>query len=373
MRPQGSQPAVRAKLSSSSPAGSNGRPALVYADALSNRGGTGVYLRRLLSGLSRSGENVLAAVGGVITTPRRALGMKPMSGGAKVIWENLLIPVTARRHRPCVVHLPAFSGRGLRGVPFVVTLHDLAFCRHPSWFPVFRSIYYRLHFRRVAAKADAVMVDSDFTGGEAAALLNVERDRLRRVYLCTGRFAEDPDIFREAFGLRSDFIVYTGTIEPRKNLSALLKAWPEVRREHSELTLVIAGRWGWGPAELNRDLTRTPGVLYTGSLSEQMLRSCVSGATLMVYPSLYEGFGLPPLEAASAGVPSVVTPAAALLEIYSEVSTVASGFDPGSISRAVLEALDTPADREKLKAFADLHSIEGMTGKVLEVYGEFSV
>lgn len=360
-------------MSSSSPSGSNGRPALVYADALSNRGGTGVYLRRLLRGLSGCEQNVLAAVGGVITTPRRALGMKPYSGAVKLIWENLLIPVTGMRHRPGLVHLPAFSGRGIPGVPFVVTLHDLAFCRHPSWFPAFRSIYYRLHFRRVAAKATAVMVDSDFTGQEAAALLNVGRERLRRVYLCTEQFAEDPEIFRESYGLANGHIVFTGTIEPRKNLGALLKAWPEVRREHPGLTLVIAGRWGWGQEELRRDLTRTAGVLHTGCLSERMLKSCVSGASLMVYPSLYEGFGLPPLEAASAGVPSVVTPAAALTEIYSEVSTVASGFDPASISRAVLEALDTARDREKLTNFAALHSIEGMTGKVLEVYGEFSI
>lgn len=360
-------------MSSSSPSSSNGRPALVYADALGNRGGTGVYLRRLLSGLSGSEENVLAAVGGVITTPGRALGMKPMSGAVKVIWENLLIPVTGRRHRPGLVHLPAFSGRGVRGVPLVVTLHDLAFCRHPSWFPPFRSIYYRLHFKRVALKADAVMVDSDFTGQEAAALLNVGRERLRRVYLCTEPFMEDPGIFRDAFGIRNSYIVFTGTIEPRKNLSALLKAWPEVRRDHPGLTLVIAGRWGWGPGELRRDLTHATGVMHTGGLSEKMLKSCVSGASLMVYPSMYEGFGLPPLEAASAGVPSVVTPAAALTEIYSKVSTVASGFDPGSISIAILEALDTAADREKLKDFAALHSIEGMTGKVLEVYGEFSI
>lgn len=358
-------------MRSSSPAGTN-RPALIYADALSNRGGTGVYLARLLSGLSECEAGVLAAVGGVITTPGRALDMKPMAGAVKVIWENLLIPVTGRRHRPGLVHLPAFSGRGVPGVPLVVTLHDLAFCRHPSWFPPFRSIYYRLHFKRVALKADALMVDSDFTGEEAVALLNVERNRLRRVYLCTEPFAEDPGLFREAFDIRGRYIVFTGTIEPRKNMSSLLKAWSEVRREHPGLNLVVAGRWGWGSPELKRELAGTAGVLHTGSLSEKLLKSCVSGASLMVYPSLYEGFGLPPLEAASAGVPSVVTPAAALTEIYSGVSTVASGFDPRSISLAVLEALDTAADREKLKCFAALHSIEGMTGKVLEVYGEFS-
>ncbi len=359
-------------MRSASPGGSKG-PVLIYADALGNRGGTGVYLERLLFGLSGIDTGVLAAVGGVITTPRRALDMKPMSGAVKIIWENLLIPATGRRHRPGLVHLPAFSGRGVPGVPLVVTLHDLAFCRHPSWFPPFRSIYYRLHFKRVALKADAVMVDSDFTGEEAATLLKVERDRIRRIYLCTEPFLEDPEIFRDAFDIRNGYIVFAGTVEPRKNLSALLKAWPEVRREHPGLTLVIAGRWGWGPPDLRRDLMGTAGVLHTGSLSEKLLKSCVSGASLMVYPSLYEGFGLPPLEAASAGVPSVVTPAAALTEIYSGISTVASGFDPRSISMAVLEALDTPADRGKLKGFAALHTIEGMTEKVLGVYGEFSV
>jgi alpha-1,3-rhamnosyl/mannosyltransferase len=102
-----------------------------------------------------------------------------------------------------------------------------------------------------------------------------------------------------------------------------------------------------------------------------MLRSCVSGARILVYPSLYEGFGLPPLEAASAGVPSVVTPAGALLEIYGDVAEVSDGFDGPSIAAAIKASLDSHCDTDELQRFAGRFSISAMTRNVCSVYGEF--
>ncbi|MCK4807542.1 MAG: glycosyltransferase family 4 protein, partial [Candidatus Aegiribacteria sp.] len=269
------------------------------------------------------------------------------------------------------VHLPAFSGRTPPGIPCAVTLHDLAFCRNPSWFPLLRSIYYRLHFRSVARKADVVMVDSESTGIEARKLLGIEESRIRRVYLSTDSFMADPGAFRKRFSLQGRYIVFAGTIEPRKNISALLDSWEVVNRTHTDLCLVIAGRWGWGPFALRRRLLDTESILLTGPLSKTMLKSCISGAELLVYPSLYEGFGLPPLEAASAGVPSVITPASALKEIYSGISIMAEGFDPGSIARSILYSLDSEHDAEVLTDFASWFSTERMAREVLKVYKEF--
>jgi glycosyltransferase involved in cell wall biosynthesis len=348
-------------------------PALIYADALGNRGGTGVYLRRLLTGFSSSGADVLAAVGGRAIPPSQALDAKPMTGIKKVLWENMILPAGTYSPKPGIVHLPAFSGRGIRGVPCAVTVHDLAFCRNPAWFPPIRSVYYRLHFRRTASKAAVVMVDSDFTASEAESFLGIERERIRRVYLSTESFVADPAIFRESSGIRGRYAVFTGTVEPRKNIRALLTAWTEVRRVHPELTLVLAGRWGWGSRRLREDLRVTEGVVHTGSLPPDILKSCVNGASLMVYPSLYEGFGLPPLEAASAGVPSVVTPAEVLKEVYGHISLVAGGFDAPSLSKAILEGLETPADAGALVDFARGFSVEAMASSVLDVYGEFGI
>lgn len=366
-------PAARAKLKYRCTESSNcDAPAVIYADSLSNRGGTGIYLKRLLEGFSHSEADVIAAIGRKLMSPLEALYFKHSSSGIrKVLDENVTLPSMVASISPSIVHLPAFSGRAPRNVPCAVTLHDLAFCINPSWFPFFRSVYYRLHFKKVAGNADVVMVDSESTGSEARKFLGIEESRIRKVYLSTDSFLADPSEFRSVFSIPGRYIAYAGTIEPRKNISALVDSWADVRKIHSDMRLVIAGRWGWGPESLRKKLLSTDGILLTGSLSEAMLKSCISGAELLVYPSFYEGFGLSPLEAASAGVPSVVTPASALREIYSGISTVAEGFDPDSIAESILDSLDTDHDTDALIDFASGFSTERMTGQVLKVYEEF--
>lgn len=368
-------PAVHAELKSNN----SHRPdcpaaAVIYADSLSNRGGTGVYLKRLLEGFDQCDASVFALIGRELLTPAQALSYKNFGGSIrKVINENSMRSSLTASISPSIVHLPAFSGRALNSVPCAVTLHDLAFCRNPSWFPPLRSVYYRLHFRKVAGKADVIMVDSESTAAGARKYLGIEDKRIRRVYLSTGSFKADPGAFRKAFSVQGKYIVFAGTIEPRKNIPALLDSWQAVNRIHTDLRLVIAGRWGWGPASLKRRLADTEGVILTGPLSENMLKSCICGAELLVYPSFYEGFGLPPLEAASAGVPSVVTPASALKEIYSGVSIVSEGFDSDSISESILHSLESEHDTEALIDFAAGFSNERMAREVLKVYEEFRI
>jgi len=346
---------------------------LVYADSIGNRGGTGVYTRRLLAGFRDMGTDVLAVVGGRVMSPGEALQSRPFTGTTKVLWENVLLPVKSAEFRPSLVHLPAFSGRGCSGAPVAVTLHDLAFIRNPRWFSPLKSMYYRLRFGKVAGTADVIMADSRFTAKEAESLLSLDPSKIRVVYLCTERFeADGGEKFRKWAEMKGEYCVHVGTIEPRKNVSALLDAWKKVRKVHGDMALVLAGRWGRGPSSLKNRLSREPGVFHVGELEGGMLKSCVSGAKLLICSSFYEGFGLPPMEAASAGVPSVVTPADALVEIYGEIATIADDFGADGISGAILSALDTPGKVDRLKEFADEFTVERMVSEVIRVYGEFA-
>ncbi len=338
-----------------------------------NRGGTGVYLRRLLEGFIQCNAHVLAAAEKRLMKPSEALDTAlSESGILKVFHEYFTLPALVASVSPSIVHLPAFAGRSPGGVPCAVTLHDLAFLANPSWFPRLRSLYYRLHFSRVARRADVLMVDSDFTGREAVRWLGVDSESIRKVYLSTESMQIDPEIFQQFTGISDKYILFIGTVEPRKNISSLLSSWKVVLQEHPDLKLVIAGRGGWGPVVLKNLLRNSRGVIWTGQLSDSILKSCISGAELLVYPSFYEGFGLPPLEAASAGVPSVLTPADALVEIYSEISNIALNHKPDSIAGAILESLDTSYDEKNLIEFASGFSVKRMAEEVLGVYKEFS-
>ncbi len=328
----------------------------LYASSSANRGGTGVYTRRLITGFRKAG----------IT---EVVPLDPGSSGfaGKLISEHFSIPRMVRKEGFDLLHLPAFGGKAVNGVPYAVTVHDMAFMVRSDWFPTLRSIYYRFHFPRVARGASVIIADSDFTVSEIKKYLGLDACR---VYLSAPGNNADGAMFRKSFGIEGRYILSTSTIEPRKNTDALLEAWHSIKLVHPELTLVIAGRWGWGRKETKQDLLNTPGVRWVGSITGEQLMSAFSGARLLVYPSLYEGFGLPPLESAASGVPFVIGPAETLREIFGSVAAGISGRRAESIAESVLDALDTPYRSEDLREFANEFTDVKMAENTYKAYGK---
>jgi glycosyltransferase involved in cell wall biosynthesis len=309
----------------------------LQASAAGNRGGTGVYTKRLIEGFREAGIKGVRTIGPSTASPFRKLLSQHAAS------------LPGEDEGFDLIHLPAFGGRVSGSLPYAVTVHDMAFMANPKWFTRIRSLYYRLHFPKVARGAAMIIADSDFTTAEISRYLGLESTR---VYLSAPVNRSSEHVFRNRFSIDGEYILSAGTLEPRKNISGLLEAWTAVRALRPHLTLVVAGRWGWGDKSLMNSLRTTPGVCWTGPLATSMLESAFSGARLLVYPSLYEGFGLPPLEAAASGVPFVVGPAAALKEIYGGVAAGICDADPGSISCAILNALESRVDCDMLRDFA---------------------
>lgn len=333
------------------------RRVALYSAGSTNRGGTGVYIQRLLEGLRASGipwvEPLGTGCGGTFS---------------RMFKEYVSIPMAARNFQ--VLHLPSFAGAAPTGVKRIVTVHDLAFLANPRWFPLTRRLYYRAVFPGIARGAHMVIADSDFTAAEAERLLGIPRSRIRRVYLSHGgvRRGGLPDFGRE-WGITGEYAVCVCTIEPRKNMGALLDAWRILLREKPGATLVLAGRWGWEKPSLKESLDSCPGVVRTGALPRTMLDAAIAGSRFLVYPSLYEGFGLPPMEAAALGVPSVLGPAAALREVYGEVAMF-SGSTPDSLADAMIRQFQTRPDAEALIGFASAFSSVAMARNTAGVYLE---
>ncbi len=342
---------------------------VIYGSALAHRGGTGVYLRRLLRGLVQLGADVLVAAPGGAVSPAEALRFEGWPEGvAKVFLDHAEAPGIARSAGAALVHLPAFAGRAPKGVPSVVTVHDMAYMARPSWFPLLRSVYYRLLFTRIARRARLVMADSRFTASELQRLAGLDPDGIRTVYLSADNARVDPTPLLDRLRIEPEYLLCVGTVEPRKNIPALLDAMELLRRDRPDLRLLLAGRWGWGSRGLRRRLEVQEGVLWAGALGAEDLERAYCGASLLVYPSLYEGFGLPPLEAARAGVSSVVGPAVALREVYADAA-FHSGGDPTSLAETVGRALEAPAPAG-MESLVETLTNERMAKAVMEVYGE---
>lgn len=228
-----------------------------------------------------------------------------------------------------VLHCPTYRGPVRSSVPLVVTVHDLAVFRRPEAFPPWTRTYSRLVAPRVVRAARLVAAVSEFTASELEALLRVPRDRIRVV----------PNAAEKAFtesGPREhgDYVLAVGTLEPRKNLARAIEAAQRLGVE-----LRVAGARGWGGVE-----AAGRGVSWVGFATDDDLARLYRGALCVVYPSLYEGFGIPILEAMSCGTPVVTSRGGATEEVAGGAAVLVDAEDVSSIAAGIEQAISRRAE-----------------------------
>jgi glycosyltransferase involved in cell wall biosynthesis len=226
-------------------------------------------------------------------------------------------------------------------------VHDLAFRIRPAEVPWQQRAYFRAVLPRALSSAAAVFAPSEST-----------RRDLLDLYRLAG-LAAKVEVVPEGLptaapagslpdGLQPGFILAVGTIEPRKNYPRLLEAYREVRRRFEVPPLVIAGRPGWAYGDTLQRIADEPGVRYLGHVDEATLSALYESASVLAFPSLYEGFGLPLLEAMARGVPAVVGSAGALPELALAAAIPVNAEDPTSIAAGLERLLSDAALREQL-------------------------
>lgn len=313
------------------------------------RAGTARYLREVIAGLERHPEIELVrlAFGG----PGRAT-----AAVRDALWYPVGLPRRARRARLEILHCPTFRAPLHSPVPVVVTVHDLAVLRFPEAFNRWTRTYSRVAVPRAVRAAARVIAPSEFTKGEIVELLKVPADRIRvipsapaEVFTPVGTAAE------------GDYVLAVGTLEPRKNLARLAEA---TRRAKIELRVV--GRKGWGGVELDGD-----GIHWLGEVSDRELASLYRGALCVAYPSLYEGFGLPVVEAMACGAPVVTSAGSGTEEVAGGAGVLVDPRDPASIAAGIEEALGRREELGRLGlARASGYDREKMVEETVAVYRE---
>jgi glycosyltransferase involved in cell wall biosynthesis len=240
--------------------------------------------------------------------------------------------VVGREQAADVLHCPTYRGPVRARVPLVVTVHDLAVLRHPETFNSWTRTYSPRVVPRVLRAAQRVIAVSEFTRRELVELLGVPEDRIHVV-----PNAVDEEFTPEGPAEQGEYVLAVGTLEPRKNLDRLVEA---VRRTDTELRIV--GARGWGGVEVGGN-----GVRWLGEVSDAELARLYRGAACVAYPSLYEGFGIPVLEAMACGAPVVTTRGTAMEEVANGAAVLVDARDPAEIAAGIIRAV---AERSQLVA-----------------------
>ncbi len=316
------------------------------------RTGIGNYLRGMLAGLAEAGGGEHELVAFAPSGPRgrgriRAaldglpvelrLPLLPRAQWWRAGWSRLGRPPVESLAGPLdVFHFSDWMYPAQRGGVRATTVHDLVPLRFPEL--VERGTR-RMHSRKLDAvrSCDVVFANSRFTAGEAVELLGVPEERVVVAYP-----GVDP-LFRPE-GKRADlggpYVLSVSTLEPRKNLPALLAAFALLRRRRPELTLVLAGSAGWEERPLAAE-----GVRLLGFVPDEELVRLYRGAAVFAYPSLFEGFGIPVVEALASGIPAVVSSHPSLDEASGEAALRTDPGDAEAFAEALEQALEADDER----------------------------
>lgn len=298
------------------------RVAVDVSPLVQTRAGTARYLKALLRELRRCDD---------VDVVTRSFGRdgRISTLGRDLAWYPFVI---GRERAADVLHCPTYRGPLRPSCPLVVTVHDLAVLRHPEAFNRWTRTYSPLVVPHVLRVARRVIAVSDFTRRELIELLDVPDEKIRVV-----PNAVEAEFRRDGPAAEGHYVLAVGTLEPRKNLSRLVEA---ARR--SDIELRVVGARGWGGVEVGGN-----GVHWLGEVSDTELARLYRGALCLAYPSLYEGFGIPVLEAMACGVPVVTTRGTAMEEVADGAAVLVDTRDPAEIARGIERAT---ADRDQLVA-----------------------
>jgi len=282
------------------------------------RAGTARYVRSLVAGLREAGTDIAREYSfGGPARPTRIV--------RDTAWYLAALPLLAGRDRLDVLHCPTIRAPIRSRVPLVVTVHDLAVLRYPETFNRWTRSWSRLTLPHVVRGARRIVAVSDFTRGELVDVLGVDEGRVHVV-----RNGVGPPFTPVGPVADGQYILAVSTLEPRKNLARLVEGF---RRAGLGLELRVAGAPGWGDVAVESDRVR-----LLGEVGDTELAALYRGAACVAYVSLYEGFGLPVLEALACGAPVVTVRGGACEEVAAGAAELVDPFDPDDIAAGLRRA-----------------------------------
>lgn len=305
-------------------------------------------------------------------------------------WDQVTYPRKAKAAKVDLIHQPCFSAPLLVRCPVVITIHDIISLLYPESIPFASRMFYSKWMPLTYGKANKIITISQSTKNDIVRVLKIPEEKITVIPLAVDEKFEQPikgeEVARvkKKYKLSQDYILHVGTLEPRKNLQFLIDVFSEVIRKgkNSSLNLVITGKKGWyyeGLFRRARELNLEDRVIFTGYVDEADKPAIYKGAKIFAFPSVYEGFGLPPLEAMASGVPVVSSNTSSIPEVIGEAGVLLPPNDTEKWVRAITE-LNTNEDmrkkyiklnKERVKNFSWIKTAKATIDVYDKAYEEF--
>lgn len=351
------------------------------------KSGVGYYAENLLAGMMRVApqHDYVLFSNHDMAGAWKALGGERLYRGRyfsmRLAWMQGVLPGTLRRVRPDVCHFPNYLAPLATRCPSVVTLHDMTLFVTPRFHHWKKLVLDRTLIPLVARRAHAIVTVSKSAGDDIVRLLGVPSGKVH-VIMNGVSPAFHPvtdkaqlDVVRTRYGLDGPYVLYVGTIEPRKNLARLINAFRVLKKRGLPHKLVLVGQPGWHCASIYAEVEKHNlgnDVIFTGYVPFEDLPALYSGASAMAFPSLYEGFGLPVLEAMSCGTPVVTSHSSSLAEVADGAALLVDPLSGAQIADALYRVCsdsDLAGElSEKGRARATLFTWENAARATLDVY-----
>lgn len=360
----------------------------IDASTIGTQGGPRTYVLNLIESLlkiDRDNEYVLFynSKEHVGKFPQVREVVVPFSNPAtRLFREHLLMAYHYKRERLDIIHNPKSAISFLKPCKTVVTIFDLIPITNPETEKWMARVYWKIQIPAAARHADFVITSSEFAKREIIRRYGTPEDRIAVIPIAYNSYCrpiektQESDEVRRKYSIPDRYILYVGTIQPRKNIDTLVKAYSKlVKTKGVTHKLVITGRKGWlyGPLfELIKSEGLEQNVIFTGFVPDEELPYIYSGAELFVYLSLFEGFGIPPLEAMACGVPVICSNTTSLPEVVGDAGILKAPLDQDGIEKSIFTVLENDSLRAEMRlnglAQAKKFSWERTAKETLKVY-----
>jgi glycosyltransferase involved in cell wall biosynthesis len=273
-------------------------------------------------------------------------------------WQQIEVPRRARAVVADVLHVPGFDAPVWKPCPVVLTVHDLIGFLFPRQFPPVSRFYWSRWLPFTLRFATHIMADSECTRQDIMRLLGVPEARITVVPMGVGPHYQpltDHDrvqAVRQKYHLPARFILFVSTLEPRKGIDTLVEAFARVQSRHSDVELVITGKVGWYTDQFFAQVERLGlkgKIVFTGYVADDDLVALYNAAELLAFPSRYEGFGMPVLEAMACGTPVVCSSSSSLPEVAGDAALLVPPDDSDALAQALGQALEDGVLRQQMR------------------------